>query len=32
VRQTKMGKKEEKQVRLNIPGLVDLLIDALMGG
>jgi len=27
-----MGKKEENQVRLNITGLVDLSIDALMGG
>jgi hypothetical protein len=26
-----MGKKEERQVRLNITGLVDLLMDALMG-
>ena len=26
-----MGKKEEKQVRLNITGLMDLLMDALMG-
>ena len=27
-----MGTKEEKQARLNITGLVDLLIVALMGG
>jgi hypothetical protein len=27
-----MGKKEEKQLRLNISGFVDLLMDALMGG
>lgn len=27
-----MGKKEEKQVRLNITGLANLLMDALMGG